>query len=115
MTVNGEGYDVVTRPELTTRGTTDTKVTPLPVGREGFVSPTPQTKVITGDGLMKIEYEYARVKKTLTIQDAEFVTTSHASGEYNYGTEVTLKAKERDGWKFEKWSNGATDEEITIT
>ena len=115
MTVNGEGYDVVTRPELTTRGTTDTKVTPLPIGREGFVSPTPQTKVITGDGLMKIEYEYARVKKTLTIQDAEFVTTSHASGEYNYGTEVTLKAKERDGWKFEKWSNGATDEEITIT
>lgn len=115
MTVNGEGYDVVTRPELTTRGTTDTEVTPLPVGREGFVTPTPQTKVITGDGLMKIEYEYARVKKTLTIQDAEFVTASHASGKYNYGTVVTLKAKERDGWKFEKWSNGATDEEITIT
>ena len=112
MTVSGEGYDSETRSD--TKGTTDTEVTPAPLEREGFVKPAPQTKIITGDGLMTIEYEYVRVKKTLTIQDAEYVESSHASGQYNYGTQVSLKAKQRDGWKFVKWSNDATDKEIVL-
>lgn len=112
MTVNGEGYDTSTRTFV---GTTDTDATPAPLSRDGFVSPQAQTKQIAGDGLMEIEYEYARVKKKLTIQDAQYVTSSHVSGEYNYGTQVTLKANDRDQWTFVKWSNDETDKEISIT
>ena len=115
MNVAGDGYDSIERLPIMTVGTTDTDVTPLPLVRDGFVTPEPQTKRIAGDGSMRIEYEYVRVQKQLTIQNAQYVTSSHASGKYNYGTVVTLKAKDRDEYIFDKWSNGSTEKEITVT
>jgi hypothetical protein len=115
MNVAGDGYDSIERLPITTIGTTDTDVTPTPLTREGFVTPDPQTKKIAGDGSMRIEYEYVRVQKQLTIQNAQYVTSSHASGKYNYGTVVTLKANDRDEYIFDKWSNGSTEKEITVT
>jgi hypothetical protein len=101
MNVAGDGYDSIERLPITTIGTTDTDVTPTPLTREGFVTPDPQTKKIAGDGSMRIEYEYVRVQKQLAIQNAQYVTSSHASGKYNYGTVVTLKANDRDEYIFD--------------
>lgn len=115
MNVAGDGYDSVTRSSIITVGTTDTDVTPTPFAVDGFVTPEPQTKRIAGDGSMRIEYEYVRVQKQLTILDAQYVIASHNSGKYNYGTVVTLKAKDRDELIFDKWTNGSTEKEITIT
>lgn len=115
MTVDGKGYDSITRQASMTIGTTDTDVTPTPFTIDGFVAPEAQTKTIAGDGSMRIEYEYIREKRRLTIKDAQFVESTHASGLYYYGTQITLKAKKREGLKLDKWSNGDTSEEITIT
>ncbi len=115
MTVDGKGYDYITRPAAITVGTTDSEVTPAPFVVDGFMTPDAQTKTITGDGQMKIEYEYVREQRRLTIKDSQFVESSHASGLHYYGTRVTLKAKKREGLKLDKWSNGDTDEVITIT
>lgn len=115
MNVAGDGYDSIERLPISTIGTTDTYVTPTPLTREGFVTPDPQTKKIAGDGSMRIEYEYVRVQKQLTIQNAQYVTSSHSSGKHNYGTVVTLKANDRDEYIFDKWSNGSTEKEITVT
>lgn len=66
-------------------------------------------------GPMTIESRFIPNKHTLTINDSEYVETDTPSGEYDYGTEITLKAKNRLGYTFVKWSNDNTDTEITFT
>lgn len=51
----------------------------------------------------------------LIIEDEEFVETETPTGQYYSGKEIKLKAKDREGYVFKKWSNGLTDKEITFT
>ena len=112
MNLDGETYE--TAKTMYGNGTTDTPVTPTVDEYEGFISPAEQTVPIAGDGSTVIEYLYERDKRTLTLMDAEYIDGEFTSGEYYYGTRVTLKAKIREGYAFVKWSTGATDEEISF-
>ena len=40
---------------------------------------------------------------------------STGAGEYEEGTEVTLTATPSEGYRFTGWSDGSTEESITIT
>ncbi|MDO4219716.1 MAG: InlB B-repeat-containing protein [Candidatus Saccharibacteria bacterium] len=112
MKVNGEDYD---DPEIEEkRGTTGANVTPGVKTYEHFVSPQTQTKTITGDGKMEVEYLYAREQYELTLTNAEYIDSNFESKKYYYGTTITLKAKEREGFVFKKWSNDVTSDEISF-
>ena len=96
------------------RGKPGTDVTPDIKEKEGFSSPNTQTVNIKADGTTEVVYEYTRNKYTLTLQDSEYIESNIDSGEYFYGTVVTLRAKDKAGSTFTKWSNNLTDQEITF-
>ena len=111
MNIDGETYSVKDTDNLT--GITDSIVTPEVNIYEGFISPETKELLIKGDGTSVLEYLYERNKYQLTIEDPEFVEEDK-SGKYFNGEEVTIKAKEREGYTFIGWSTGETEEEITI-
>ena len=96
-------------------GTTDTEITPLVKGKIGFISPDSQTTTINGDGSTEVTYIYNRERYVFTLQDSEYVESTKTSGEYPYGTEITVSPKTRDGYTFIKWSDNNTDTPRTIT
>lgn len=110
--LEGDG-EYVTIP-MTRTGTTDQPVTPAPASIDGYETPEAQTEIVKGDGSMVITYVYNLLRHQLTLEDASYIETTATSGEYKHGATVTLKAKERDGFKFDKWSNGDENEQITI-
>ena len=59
-----------------------------------------ENTIVTGP--MTIESKFTPIKYTLTINDSDYVETSTPSGKYVYGTEITLKAKDRLGYTFTK-------------
>lgn len=103
MTINGQGYGRGVDEDG--YGTSDTEVTPAVKSFNGFTAPQPQTITIAADGSTEVYYNYDRQKKTLTIEDAEFVETTTPSDEYYFNTYITLKAKDREGYTFVRWSN----------
>lgn len=110
MTVDGDEY--IAMPAVKYTGKTDDYASPVPVELANFVTPAQQSAQIKGDGSTTIHYKYDRVQYILTLNDAKFIETATPAGKYNFGKEITLKAKSRAGWKFTGWSNGATDEEV---
>ena len=101
--------------EITDKGTIDSEVTPELKGKDGYKNPTIQKVKIKEDGTTVIEYVYNLEKYTLTVNNYEFIEEGNVSGEYKYGSKVTLTAKERDNHEFTKWSTGDTTSQITIT
>ena len=96
-------------------GTTDTYAEPAVNTYEHHDSPTVQKKQITGDGLMEITYTYPLSKIKLTLTNSKYIETTTYSGEYKYGTTITLKAKKRtDDFYFTNWTNSSTDETISF-
>ena len=107
--------ETYTETENIYTGTTDTEVTPTVVDYTGFVSPTPQTITITGDGNASVTYTYLREMYEFNLPDTENVISSKEPGEYPYGTEIELTAKEKEGYTFDGWSDGVMDNPRTIT
>ena len=79
--------------------------------------------VITGDTLTLTVTENVSLIATFSIavhtvtavaNDAAMGTVT-GSGEYAYGTEVTLTATANEGFRFVNWSNGETEATITLT
>jgi len=101
--------------KITNKGAIDSEVTPEVKGKEGYKNPTIQKVKIKEDGTTVIEYVYNLEKYTLTVNNYEFIEEGNVSGEYKYGSKVTLTAKERDNHEFTKWSTGDTISQITIT
>lgn len=95
-------------------GATDTKVTPQVIGRTGFNSPEPEEKTITGDGKTTFEYIYTRIEYQVNL-DNEYIETDAETKSYPYGTQITARAADREGYNFTGWSNNETTQEITIT
>ena len=112
MDVDGTNYTLADTQNLT--GTTDTSVTPTVNTYTGFTAPSAQTVTISGDGSTEVIYNYTRNQYTLTIEDIEYVKEDK-SGDYYYGAEVTIEADTREGYTFTGWSNGETDNPLTIT
>ena len=111
MNVDGRTY--APKAEIEGYGTTDTNVTPDTNTYEHFKAPEKQTVKIKGDGSTTVTYKYKRDKYNITFTDAEYIDGNPVSGEYYYEAEIQLKAKEKAGHTFEKWSNGETSENIT--
>ena len=112
MTVDGSDYELY--QEVNATGTTDSNVTVEVLTITGFDSPTPQVATIKGDGSTVVTYEYVRQQRALTINNSEYVETTTPSGNYYYGTSITLKAKDKTGYTFSKWSNGNTNNPYTF-
>ena len=58
---------------------------------------------------------YTTDSHDLTITRPEYINEGDLSGEYEYGEEITLTAKTREGYTFTKWSNNETTNPLTIT
>ena len=113
--VSGSGYTERERENKT--GTTDQEVTPAVIDytSDGFVSPDTQTGKINGNGETVFKYNYNRKMVQLTLEDADQIETSTPSGEYRYGTEISLTAKAKTGYHFVKWSDNVTSTTNTFT
>lgn len=96
-------------------GTTGTEITPPVRSYTGFKTPSTQTVIIAGDGSTRVVYKYDREQYSYSYGNSEYVESSKTAGNYDYETPITLKAKNRAGYRFTGWSNGSTNQEITIT
>ena len=98
-------------------GTTESVVTPVADDIDGFQTPANETVQIKADGSTVVDYKYNRRKYTFTLNRATGCDTSAStpSGEYYFGTEITLKAEPSDGYDWHKWSNNVSDKTTTFT
>ncbi len=95
-------------------GTTGEEVTPNIKPKTGFILPNTQTITISADGSTEVNYIYNRVKYNFNVSDRTYLdSNSTKNGEYPYGSEIILKANERNGYIF-KWSDDNNKYERTI-
>ena len=104
-------YEVV---EENLTGATNSVVRPAIQEKTGVVNPTLVDVTIKADGTSSVEYIYTREKYTLTLQNEEDIETTFINGEYPYETQITLTAKEKEGYVFEKWSDDRIENPITF-
>ena len=85
----------------------------------GDVNSTENPLTITVDGNKNITANFAKKQYTLTVQANDptkgSVALDPAGGIYEYETEVTLTATANEGYEFVNWSNGSTDNPLTMT
>ena len=114
MNLDGENYTKVEDDTQNLTGTTDATITPAVNTYDGFTSPSTQTTTISGKGDTVVNYYYTRNKYTLTINHPEYLEEDK-SGEYYYEEEITLTAKDRQGYTFAGWNTGETTKTITVS
>lgn len=95
-------------------GTTGQEITPEVREYAGFNKPSAQTTTISANGDTVVTYDYVRQKRSFTLMNPAYITSSHESGDHYYGTEITVSAREKQGYHFVKWNNDQTSETITI-
>lgn len=111
MNLTGDDYEIADTDNLS--GKARSKVTPSVKNYTGFTAPSTTTETLPEDDSLEITYLYKRNKYKLTINSGN-VDTATPSGEYYYGTSITLLAKSVQGWTFAGWSNGSADNPITF-
>ena len=113
MDLDGVNYTIADTQNLS--GTTDSPITPAVNTYEGFTSPEVQSTTIGGDGHTVVDYYYTRNQVTVTFTNTEYIEEEVTTGEHYYGEQITLTAKERDGYTFTGWTTGETNNPLTIT
>ena len=78
---------------------------------------TEATRVITASENLTLTASFSEliISYTLTVTSGEGGSVNSEGGEYNEGTEITLTASAGEGYRFIGWSDGSTEESITIT
>ena len=86
-------------------------------GWTGDVTSTDNPLIVEVNSDMNITANFAKKQYTLTVfvNDEDKGTIDVATGSYEYGTEVTLTATPKEGYKLLAWSNKATTPSITLT
>ena len=86
-------------------------------GWTGDVTSTDNPLTIVVDGDKTITANFAKKNYTLTVfaNDEDKGTIDVATGSHEAGTEVTLTATPKEGYKLLAWSNKATTSSITLT
>lgn len=86
-------------------------------GWTGDVTLTDNPLTIPVDGDKNITANFAKKQYTLTVfvNDENKGTIDVATGSHEYGTEVTLTATPKPGYKLLAWSNKATTPSVTLT
>ena len=74
----------------------------------------PVTVTLNSNTSITANFEVLINSYTLTVVSTDGGSAT-GTGEYNEGTEVTLTATASDGYRFTGWSDGSTEESITIT
>ena len=95
-------------------GVTDTTVRPETKSKTGFISPTMRDLLIKGDGTSELTYDYTRINYSLTLLNPEDIESTHPSGSYPYETVINVKAKEKEGYTFSKWSDNEPSSDYTF-
>ena len=78
-----------------------------------FAGWTPNIVAVTEDATYKATYEATVNKYTITAVAVNGAV--EGIGEYEYGTEVSLKALPNNGYRFDQWGDGITDNPRTVT
>ena len=110
--LENDDYTVVESESKT--GVAGKTATPDTKTYAGFIAPAAKTATIAKDGSTEIVYDYNRELIALVLEDTDDTTSSLPAGNYKYGTQVTLTAKDRTGYVFANWSNGETTKNISI-
>ena len=84
------------------------KVTPAVKTYTGFDSPKTQTKVVTADGKMVIDYYYERHLYNVTLNAGTGIEKTIGAGPYRYGQSVTIDANVKEGYHWLNWTGNYT-------
>mgnify|MGYP007016397267 CR=1 FL=1 len=84
------------------------KVTPAVKTYTGFDSPKTQTKVVTADGKMVIDYYYERHLYNVTLNTGTGIEKTIGAGPYRYGQSVTIDANVKEGYHWLNWTGNYT-------
>ena len=84
------------------------KVTPAVKTYTGFDSPKTQTKAVTADGKMVIDYYYERHLYNVTLNAGTGIEKTTGGGSYRYGQSVTIDAAVKEGYHWSNWTGNYT-------
>ena len=84
------------------------KVTPAVKTYTGFDSPKTQTKAVTADGKMVIDYYYERHLYNVTLNTGTGIEKTIGAGPYRYGQSVTIDANVKEGYHWLNWTGNYT-------
>ena len=79
------------------------KVIPAVKTYTGFDGPKTQTKVVTADGKMVIDYYYERHLYNVTLNAGTGIEKTTGGGSYRYGQSVTIDAAVKEGYHWLNW------------
>ena len=79
------------------------RITPAVKTYTGFDSPKTQTKVVTADGKMVIDYYYERHLYNVTLNAGTGIEKTTGGGSYRYGQSVTIDAAVKEGYHWLNW------------
>ena len=84
------------------------KVTPAVKTYTRFDSPKTQTKAVTADGKMVIDYYYERHLYNVTLNAGTGIEKTIGAGPYRYGQSVTIDANVKEGYHWLNWTGNYT-------
>ena len=84
------------------------KVTPAVKTYTGFDSPKTQTKAVTADGKMVIDYYYERHLYNVTLNAGTGIENTTGGGAYRYGQNVMIDAVVKEGYHWLNWTGNYT-------
>ena len=79
------------------------RITPAVKTYTGFDSPKTQTKEVTADGKMVIDYYYERHLYNVTLNAGTGIEKTIGAGPYRYGQSVTIDANVKEGYHWLNW------------
>ena len=79
------------------------RITPAVKTYTGFDSPKTQTKAVTADGKMVIDYYYERHLYNVTLNAGTGIEKMTGGGSYRYGQSVTIDAAVKEGYHWLNW------------
>ena len=79
------------------------RITPAVKTYTGFDSPKTQTKEVTADGKMVIDYYYERHLYNVTLNAGIGIEKTTGGGSYRYGQSVTIDAAVKEGYHWLNW------------
>lgn len=79
------------------------RITPAVKTYTGFDSPKTQTKAVTADGKMVIDYYYERHLYNVTLNAGTGIEKTTGGGLYRYGQSVTIDAAVKEGYHWLNW------------
>ena len=84
------------------------RITPAVKTYTGFDSPKTQTKAVTADGKMVIDYYYERHLYNVTLNTGTGIEKTIGAGPYRYGQSVTIDANVKEGYHWLNWTGNYT-------